>query len=178
MGRAGVDTDHMKALIRDVADFPGPGIVFKDITPLLGDGAAWSAAVTALAGLIEPLEPTKILGIEARGFLVGAPVAHELGLGFVPVRKPGKLPWHVTTVSYSLEYGQDSLEMHVDGVGEGERIVIVDDVLATGGTAAATVELARRGGADVVGLAFLLELGFLAGRQRLPGQNVHALLEY
>lgn len=178
MGQVTADASRFKALIRDVADFPSPGIVFKDITPLLGDGPAWSAAVAAVASLVERHKPTRIIGIEARGFLVGAPVAHHLGIGFVPVRKPGKLPWQTKTVSYSLEYGQDSLEMHIDAVAVGERVVIIDDVLATGGTAAATVDLVQRSGAHLVGLAFLLELSFLAGRGRLGGHAVDALMEY
>ena len=178
MGHAVADDSRFKALIRDIADFPSPGIGFKDITPLLGDGAAWSAAVAGLAALVARHHPTRIIGIEARGFLVGAPVAHHLGIGFVPVRKPGKLPYETSAVSYSLEYGQDSLEMHVDALTAGERVVIVDDVLATGGTAAAAAELVRRSGGEVAGLAFLLELSFLSGRDRLGGHAVDALLRY
>jgi adenine phosphoribosyltransferase len=160
--------------IRDVPDYPKPGIVFKDITPLLADGQAFAAAVTALAGGNEGV--TKVAGIEARGFILAAPVAYVLGAGFVPVRKQGKLPAETYAQSYELEYGEATLEVHADVFGPRDRVLIVDDVLATGGTAAATAELVRRGGATVAGVAVLLEIGFLAGRAKLPDLDVRSLL--
>ncbi|MFI6505543.1 adenine phosphoribosyltransferase [Nonomuraea typhae] len=160
-------------LIRDVPDYPKPGILFKDITPLLGDATAFAAVVDELAGLAEV---DKIVGIEARGFILAAPVAYRGGSGFVPVRKKGKLPAETLEESYDLEYGSAAIEVHRDAFAPGDRVLIVDDVLATGGTAAATVELVRRAGAEVVGVAVLMELAFLKGRERLPGVDVHALL--
>jgi len=160
--------------IRDVPDYPKPGIVFKDITPLLADGPAFAGVVDALADSSEGV--TKVVGIEARGFILAAPVAYVLGAGFVPVRKQGKLPAPTLAESYELEYGQATLEVHIDAFGAGDRVLIVDDVLATGGTAAATAELVRRTGASVAGIAVLLEIGFLAGRAKLPGLDVRALL--
>jgi adenine phosphoribosyltransferase len=161
-------------LIRDVADYPQPGIVFKDITPLLADGAAFAATVKALADGSEGV--TKVAGIEARGFILAAPVAYVLGAGFVPVRKHGKLPAQTHAQSYELEYGEATIEVHIDAFGPGDRVLIVDDVLATGGTAAATSELVKRAGATVAGVVVLLEIGFLAGRAKLPGVDVRALL--
>ena len=160
--------------IRDVPDYPKPGIVFKDITPLLADGPAFAAVVDALADGSEGV--TKVAGIEARGFILAAPVAYVLGAGFVPVRKQGKLPAPTLAESYELEYGEATLEVHIDAFGAGDRVLIVDDVLATGGTAAATAELVRRTGASVAGITVLLEIGFLAGRAKLPGLDVRALL--
>lgn len=161
-------------LIRDVPDYPQPGIVFKDITPLLGDGQAFAATVKALADGSHDV--TKVAGIEARGFILAAPVAYVLGAGFVPVRKQGKLPAETHAESYALEYGEATIEVHTDAFGPGDRVLIVDDVLATGGTAAATAELVRRAGATVVGVVVLLEIGFLAGRAKLPGLDVRSLL--
>jgi adenine phosphoribosyltransferase len=160
--------------IRDVPDYPQPGIVFKDITPLLADGAAFAAMVEALADGRQGV--TKVAGIEARGFILAAPVAYVLGAGFVPVRKQGKLPAETHAQSYALEYGEATIEVHIDAFGPGDRVLIVDDVLATGGTAAATAELVRRTGATVAGIVVLLEIGFLAGRAKLPGLDVRALL--
>jgi len=160
--------------IRDVPDYPKPGIVFKDITPLLADGQAFAAMVRALADGSEGV--TKVVGIEARGFILAAPVAYVLGAGFVPVRKQGKLPAQKHAQSYQLEYGEATVEVHVDGFGPGDRVLIVDDVLATGGTAAATAELVRRAGATVAGIVVLLEIEFLAGRAKLPDLDVRALL--
>jgi adenine phosphoribosyltransferase len=160
--------------IRDVPDYPKPGIVFKDITPLLADGPAFAAVVDALADGSESV--TKVVGIEARGFILAAPVAYVLGAGFVPVRKQGKLPAPTLAESYELEYGEATLEVHIDAFGAGDRVLIVDDVLATGGTAAATADLVRRTGASVAGITVLLEIGFLAGRAKLPGLDVRALL--
>ena len=153
------------ALIRDVPDFPKPGITFKDITPLLADPVAFAEVVDRLAEPFVGRGITKVVGIEARGFVVAAPVAHRLGAGFVPVRKPGKLPWETRAVSYELEYGEETLEMHTDALAPGERVLVIDDVLATGGTARATAELVEQGGGVVHGLAVLLELSFLRGRE-------------
>lgn len=165
-------------LIRDVADFPEPGVVFKDITPLLGDRVAFAAAVAAIADAFAATPVDKVLGIEARGFIVAAPVALRLGAGFVPVRKAGKLPWSVHAESYSLEYGAATLEIHDDALAAGERALVVDDVLATGGTAQAAVRLVEGLGGTVVGLGCVIELGFLAGRGKLGGLDVVSLLEY
>jgi adenine phosphoribosyltransferase len=162
--------------VRDIPDFPKPGVTFKDITPLLGDPSAFRAAVDSLVEAYAGDHVTKVLGVEARGFILAAPVAYGLGAGFVPVRKVGKLPWAVESAEYALEYGTDVLEVHQDAVTAGERVLIVDDVLATGGTAAATVRLAEALGAEVVGLAFLIELGFLDGKRLLPGRRVVSLL--
>ncbi len=164
----------LRSRIRDVADYPKPGIVFKDITPLLADPQAFAAAVSELGAGHDGV--TKVAGIEARGFILAAPVAYVLGAGFVPVRKLGKLPAQTHAESYELEYGEATLEVHTDAFGPGDRVLIVDDVLATGGTAAATAELVRRTGATVAGIVVLLELGFLAGRAKLPGLNVRSLL--
>ncbi len=171
-----------RQLVRDVADFPTPGITFKDITPLLGDADAFAAVVVALAdGALAAAGDggvDLVAGIEARGFLVGAPVALRLGTGFVPVRKPGKLPWTTVRRDYALEYGTDAVEVHDDAVAPGARVLVVDDVLATGGTATATVALLEGLGADIVGVAVLVELGFLAGRAKLGGHPVTSLLAW
>lgn len=169
---------RLAASIRDIADFPRPGVGFKDITPLLGDAALLRATVDALAAPLADAGITKVLGVEARGFILATPVALLLGAGFVPVRKVGKLPWNVESAEYALEYGTDVLEVHRDAVTPGERVVIVDDVLATGGTAAAAVRLAETLGAEVVGLSFLLELSFLDGRAAVPGHAVTSLVSY
>jgi adenine phosphoribosyltransferase len=160
--------------IRDVPDYPQPGVLFKDITPLLADGAAFAAVVAALAAGSDGV--TKVAGIEARGFILAAPVAYTLGAGFVPVRKQGKLPAETYAESYALEYGTATLEVHTDAFDPTDRVLIVDDVLATGGTAAATVSLIRRAGATVTGIVVLLELGFLAGRGKLPDLQVRSLV--
>jgi len=157
-----------------VLDYPQPGIVFKDITPLLADGSAFAAVVAALAAGNDGV--TKVVGIEARGFILAAPVACALGAGFVPVRKQGKLPAQTYAQSYDLEYGTATLEVHTDAFAADDRVLIVDDVLATGGTAAATAELVSRTGASVAGIAVLLELVFLAGREKLAGLQVRSLL--
>jgi len=169
---------RLAAGIREIPDFPKAGITFKDITPLLGDASMLREAVDGLADPYHGAGVTKVLGVEARGFILAAPVAIALGAGFVPVRKVGKLPWTVEKAEYVLEYGTDVLEVHNDAVVPGERIVIVDDVLATGGTAAATVQLAGALGAEVVGLSFLIELTFLGGRGLLAGSPVTSLLSY
>lgn len=159
--------DRLRARIRDVPDFPEPGVMFKDITPLLADHAMFTATVDALAAPFRGSQVDVVAGIEARGFVLGAPVALALGAGFVPVRKKGKLPGKTVEASYDLEYGSATIEITSDAIVAGARVLIVDDVLATGGTAAAAVELMRRCGADIVGVALLMELGFLAGRQAL-----------
>jgi adenine phosphoribosyltransferase len=168
--------DVLRGFVREIDGIPSPGVQFKDITPLLADGRAWRLAVDTLSERVERLGPHKIAGIEARGFMFGASVAAALGLGFVPIRKAGKLPWTTTSVTYDLEYGTDTLEVHVDACAPGERVAIVDDVLATGGTAAATAELVASTGAEVAGLVFLVELGFLDGRARLPGRRVDSVI--
>lgn len=172
------DLALLTSLIRDIPDFPSPGIQFKDITPLLADGNAWRIAVDHLAGLHGVAPVDRVIGIEARGFVMGAAVAYRLGVGFVPLRKPNKLPHATTSVTYALEYGTDTLEMHVDAVQPGERVLIIDDVLATGGTAAAAAQLLTGAGATVAGLTFLVELGFLHGRGRLGDLPVSSLLVY
>jgi adenine phosphoribosyltransferase len=166
--------DLLAAKIRDVPDYPQPGVLFKDITPLLADGPAFAAVVAALAAGSDNV--TKIAGIEARGFILAAPVACVLGAGFVPVRKQGKLPAQTYAESYELEYGAATLEVHTDAFVPADRVLIVDDVLATGGTAAATAQLIRRAGATVTGVTVLLELGFLAGRGKLPDLPVRSLV--
>lgn len=171
--------DLVRTRIRDVPDFPKPGILFKDITPMLGDGAAFSAALDALAAHARPLAITRVLGVEARGFILGAALAARMGVGFVPARKPGKLPARVDRVAYGLEYGTDSLELHHGSFDDRERVLLVDDVIATGGTAAAAVALARRQGAHVVAASFLIELTALGGRGRLPADlDVYAVLTF
>jgi adenine phosphoribosyltransferase len=161
-------------LVRDVPDYPQPGVVFKDITPLLADGAAFAAVIDALAGVYGPVD--KVAGIEARGFVLAAPVACRLGAGFVPIRKQGKLPGATYAREYDLEYGTATVEVLTDAFEPSERVLVIDDVLATGGTARATADLVRRAGAEVAGLAVLLELSFLNGRAKLPGLPVTALL--
>ncbi len=168
----------LRSRVRDVPDFPTPGIVFKDISPLLADHIAFAGAVDAIVAHHGRGTVDKVLGIEARGFLLAAPVAYHLGAGFVPVRKPGKLPGQVHEASYALEYGRNTLQVHRDALEPGDRVLVVDDVLATGGTAAAAVDLAERAGGTVLGISVLLELSFLSGRAALPGRDVHALLTY
>ena len=167
-------TSLILARVRDVPDYPKPGIMFKDITPLLADASAFRAVIDGLADIFGPVD--KVVGIEARGFILAAPVACRLGAGFVPVRKKGKLPSATYAEEYDLEYGSAVLEVHQDAFAAGDRVLIVDDVLATGGTAAATVSLVHQGGAKVAGLAFLMELSFLHGRDKLPDLESHSLL--
>ncbi len=168
--------ERVRARVRDVPDYPQPGVVFRDITPLLADGPLFGEVVSYLAEIAPPVDI--VAGMEARGFLLGAPVAVALGVGFVPVRKEGKLPRATLSGSYDLEYGSAVLEVHRDAVAHGERVLVIDDVLATGGTAAATVELLRQAGAVVVGMSFLMELAFLDGRSKLTGLPVEAMLAY
>ncbi|MBB1255948.1 adenine phosphoribosyltransferase [Streptomyces alkaliterrae] len=155
--------------IRDVPDYPKPGVVFKDITPLLADPVAFTALTDAFARRCAELGVTKVLGLEARGFILAAPVAVRAGVGFVPARKAGKLPGAILSQAYDLEYGSAEIQVHADSLTAGDRVLVIDDVLATGGTAAASVELVRRAGARLAGVSVLLELGFLAGRERLTG---------
>jgi adenine phosphoribosyltransferase len=171
-------TEQLRAAIRDVPDFPKPGIVFKDITPLLLEPAAFDSAVKRLADYARPLDVELIVAAEARGFIFGGALAHTLGVGFVPARKPGKLPRESVSVEYGLGYGVDALELHADAVRGGTRVLIHDDVLATGGTAKAKVDLVEQLGGRVAGCAFAVELEFLNGRELLTGYDVHALVGY
>ncbi|MDQ7095520.1 adenine phosphoribosyltransferase [Desulfosporosinus sp. PR] len=164
--------------IRVIADFPKEGISYKDITTLLKNGEVYRAAINEMVERIKPWRPEVIVGPEARGFLLGAPVAYALGIGFVPVRKPGKLPAQTICETYALEYGADTLEVHADAIHPGERIVIVDDLLATGGTMLATANLVKKIGAEVLGMGFLIELSFLNGRQKLADYPVFSLVDY
>jgi adenine phosphoribosyltransferase len=173
-----LDTTSLDQLVRDIPDYPKPGVLFKDITPLLASSTGLALSIDALA---LPWLETKIdlvVGIEARGFIVATPVATRLNAGFVPVRKPGKLPGEVLSHTYDLEYGTDTLEMHLDAVQPGQRVLVVDDVLATGGTAAAAVHLLQECGAEVVGAAFLIELEFLGGRAKIEDLTTSAVLSY
>jgi adenine phosphoribosyltransferase len=168
----------LRARIRDVPNFPKPGILFRDLTPLLGHGPSLRTCVSWLAERIAPHRPDLIVAVESRGFIFGAPVAAALGLGFVPVRKPGKLPWRTHRQSYALEYGTDALEMHADAIPAGTRVAIVDDLLATGGTAAATAQLVRAQHAQIVAFAFVVELTALGARARLTDGAIEALIQY
>jgi adenine phosphoribosyltransferase len=170
--------DNLKAKIRDVPDFPEPGIVFKDIMPLLADPATLSDAVDRLAEWIEPRKPDLILGAEARGFILGAALAYKLGCGFIAARRPGKLPWKTVSATYALEYGENTLELHADAISGGARVLVHDDLLATGGTAAAICDLVEQLGGEIVGLAFVIELEFLEGRKHLERYDVHSLIQY
>lgn len=169
---------ELKDFIRDVPDFPKPGIVFKDITPLLQDARAWTQAVNLLAQRARPLRADLLLGIESRGFLFAGALARELGCGMIIARKPGKLPYRCDEVSYDLEYGSNTLQLHVDAVKPGQRVVIVDDLLATGGTAAACARLVGKQQGVVAGYLFCVELAFLKGRERLTDVPVESLLQY
>jgi adenine phosphoribosyltransferase len=174
-----MDISALEKAVRNVPDFPKPGIQFKDITPILADPALLRHAVAALAAPFEGQEITKVLGVEARGFILGAMLAHRLGAGFVPVRKRGKLPYETVGEAYELEYGMDVIEMHVDALGRDDRVLIHDDVIATGGTAAAAYRLVRRTEASVLGYAFLVELSALEGRAALADDTpIHAVLRY
>lgn len=172
-------TDWLKGSIRDIQDFPKPGIVFKDLTTLLKDAKAFSFVVDVMADFCRPKNPDYIAGVEARGFILGPPIAAALGAGFIPVRKPGKLPHRVEKVEYQLEYGTDTLEIHEDAIEPGKKVIIVDDLLATGGTATAAYDLISRLDADIAGMGFLVELAFLSGRQKLPaGVDVFSVLTF
>jgi adenine phosphoribosyltransferase len=172
------DPEWLRAHVIDVPDFPVPGIVFKDLTPLLADVDAFRYTVDALADHYAGTGVDRVVGIEARGFVLAAPLAYRLGAGLVPARKAGKLPRTSARQDYDLEYGADALELHHDALGPGTRVVLIDDVLATGGTAAAAAALVTRTGAELIGIGFLLELAFLSGRDRLNGHDVHSVLVY
>jgi adenine phosphoribosyltransferase len=174
----GSKDEWLKGYVRDVPDFPKPGVVFKDITPLLADPRAFRHSVDALAEHFAGRRIDKVLGVEARGFIVAAPIAHRLGAGFVPVRKVGKLPWQVHQQEYLLEYGTDALEIHADALAPGEQTLIIDDVLATGGTASAAAKLVERLGGAVIGIGFIIELAFLGGRGKLEGYDAVSLISY
>jgi len=171
-------TVDLASKIRDIPDFPKQGIVFKDIMPLLADAEAFRATIDRLAEFAAPRRPYLVLGAEARGFMLGGALAYKLGCGFVAARKPGKLPWETVSAEYALEYGVDSLELHADAIRSGARVLVHDDLLATGGTARAKVELVEQLGGEVVGLAFVIELAFLNGREKLAGYDVHSLVRY
>jgi adenine phosphoribosyltransferase len=173
-----VDLDQIKGLVRDVPDFPEPGIIYKDITPVLADPIAFSTIIDLIVVHFGRGNVDKVVGIEARGFILAAPVAYHFGAGVVPVRKKGRLPSETLGEDYALEYGTASLEIHKDAVRPGERVLVVDDVLATGGTARAAASLVERIGGDVIGISCLIELGFLNGRAKLDGYHLHTLLQY
>lgn len=170
--------DSLKTKIRDIVDFPKPGIVFKDITPLVQDPDTLKTCIDALIAPFKDSNITAVAGMEARGFIFGSLAAWELGVGFIPLRKPGKLPYDVQSVDYALEYGNASLEAHIDAISEGDRILLVDDVLATGGTAKASCELVEKLGGEVIACAFVMELGFLEGRQQLTDYSLHSVMTY
>lgn len=171
--------DQLESAIRDVNDFPKPGIVFKDITPLLADGNLFRLTTELFAETLQGEKPDKVIGIDARGFIFGAALADRLGAGFVPVRKKGKLPWDTTGVAYSLEYGEAHVEIHRDAVSPGEKVILVDDLLATGGTASAAIQLVKELGGEIICVSFLVELQFLEGREKLDSDiRVEALLSY
>lgn len=174
----GVDALWVRDHIRAIADYPEPGVTFRDITPLLGNAAAFGRAVDDLVTRFHDVDVDRVVGVESRGFILAAPVAYRLRAGFVPVRKSGKLPWAVAREEYDLEYGRDKLEMHRDAIHPDEKILIVDDVLATGGTAAATGRLVETLGGDIVGFGFLIEIAGLGGRARFDGRRVESLTAY
>jgi adenine phosphoribosyltransferase len=173
-----MSNEALAAKIRDVPDFPKPGIVFKDIMPLVADPTSFQQTIDLLSEWARPREPDIILGAEARGFIFGGALAYELGCGFVAARKPGKLPWKTVEATYELEYGTDSLQVHADSLVAGQRVVVLDDVLATGGTARAKIDLVEQLGGAVAGALFVIELTFLNGREKLAGYDVHALISY
>ena len=170
--------EDLKAKIRDVPDFPEPGIVFKDMMPLLADSSSLRETTDLLADWAEPRSPDLILGAEARGFILGAALAYKLGCGFVAARRPGKLPWKTVSATYALEYGENSLELHADAIADGQRVLVHDDVLATGGTAKAICDLAAQLGGEIVGVLFAIELDFLEGRKQLEDYDVESLIHY
>lgn len=176
--KAGINCDHLKQLIREIPDFPKPGILFYDITTLLKDKLGFATLIDALAEHYIGKEVDLVLGMEARGFIFGPAVAYRLNAGFIPVRKPGKLPAPTTKYDYALEYGTNTLEIHQDAIKKGQRVIIVDDLLATGGTAEATAKLAKSAGAEICGLGFVVELDFLQPREKLKGYDIFSLLHY
>ncbi|MBV8415580.1 MAG: adenine phosphoribosyltransferase [Verrucomicrobia bacterium] len=174
-----VNLEQLKSAIRDIPDFPRPGIIFKDITPILGNGQLFQRVIDHLADEAQKANPSKVVGIDARGFLFGAAVAYKLGLGCVPVRKKGKLPYKTIGSSYQLEYGDAEVEMHIDAIADGERVVLVDDLLATGGTSGAAVNLVQKIGGVVGSALFVIELAFLNGREKLPPDvPVYSIVQY
>ncbi len=173
-----IDVNRLRAVIRDVPDFPQPGIIYKDITPLLADEVAFSTVIDGIVVEFGRGNVDKVVGIEARGFVLASPVAYHFGAGFVPLRKAGKLPYTVEAEEYALEYGTATLEIHSDAIAPGERVLIVDDVLATGGTARAAARLVERLGGKVIGIAVLIELGFLEGRKQIEGYELFSLIKY
>jgi adenine phosphoribosyltransferase len=174
-----VKAEWLTGKIRDVPDFPKPGIMFKDLTPLFADPEAFSFVIDVMTQKCRTLNPTVIAGIEARGFILAPTIAYQLGIGFVPIRKPGKLPYKVHKMTYDLEYGTDTIEMHEDGVSDKDRVVLIDDLLATGGTAGAGEKLLTKVGAKVVGIGFVIELGFLNGKEKLPADaEIFSLLTF
>jgi adenine phosphoribosyltransferase len=168
----------LKSFIRDIPDFPKKGIIFKDITPLLKNGEAFSRVIKTIAKRYKKANADAVLGVEARGFIFGGAVARELGVGFLPVRKPGKLPYKTRSITYDLEYGTDTLQIHEDAISKGDGIIIVDDLLATGGTVAACCKMVESLGGKVAGISFVIELGFLKGRGKLAGYDVVSLINY
>jgi adenine phosphoribosyltransferase len=173
-----VQANELRDCVRDIPDFPKPGVIYKDITPLLSNTEAFRSTIDLIAEHFEGMVVDRVLGVEARGFIIAAPVAYRFGSAFVPVRKAGKLPWEIEREEYELEYGTDLLEIHRDAVAPGDQVVIIDDVLATGGTAGATIRLVEKLGGTVVGLGFVIELGFLKGRQKLEGYDVLSLVTF
>ena len=173
-----MDASELRDCVRDIPDFPKPGVIYKDITPLLSNADAFRSTVDLIAGHFEGAAIDRVLGVEARGFIIAAPIAYRFGSAFVPVRKAGKLPWEIEREEYELEYGTDLLEIHRDAVEPGDRVVVIDDVLATGGTAAATIRLVEKLGGTVIGLGFVIELGFLNGREKLDGYDALSLVTY
>lgn len=174
----GTNTEYLKQYIRDIPDFPQPGVVYRDITPLLANPTAFTAVLDALATRYREAHIEAVVAVESRGFIFGAPLAYILGVPFVTARKFGKLPYTTISVAYQLEYGEAIIEMHTDALTQGQHVLIVDDLLATGGTTAATVELVEKLGGDVIGVAFVIELTFLNGRERLGDHDVFALIQY
>jgi adenine phosphoribosyltransferase len=173
-----VDASELRDCVRDIPDFPKPGVIYKDITPLLSNAEALRSTIDLIAAHFDASGVDRVLGVEARGFIIAAPIAYRFGSAFVPVRKAGKLPWEIEREEYELEYGTDLLEIHRDAVAPGDRVVVIDDVLATGGTAGATIRLVEKLGGTVIGLGFVIELGFLHGREKLAGYDVLSLVTY
>jgi adenine phosphoribosyltransferase len=173
-----MNADELRACVRDIPDFPKPGVIYKDITPLLSNSDAFRSTIELIADHFAGAEIDRVLGVEARGFIIAAPVAYRFSAAFVPVRKAGKLPWEIEQQEYELEYGTDLLEIHRDAVQPGEQVLIVDDVLATGGTAAAAARLVERLGGKVAGLGFIIELAFLGGREKLAEREIVSLITY
>jgi adenine phosphoribosyltransferase len=169
---------ELEKYIRDIPDFPKPGIIFKDISPLLENPKAFMQVIDAFSEHFVPQKMTKVIGIDARGFIFGAALAYRMGVGFIPVRKPGKLPYETISCEYELEYGTNTLEMHIDSIEPGDRVVVIDDLLATGGTAKAACDLIEKKEGVVLGLGFLIELEFLKGREKLPNREILSLLKY